>query len=454
MPEKRISILRLTQNISHIPDLRRRVLYNFGLLAVYRAGTFLPIPGINRHDELLSLFDTSVHAVFNIFSGSITLSRISVFALGIMPYITASIILQLAAVVAPFLKKLSRTGESGLRKLTQYAQCLAVVLAISQGFMIALFLERVGRIISGPQIVPNPGWGFRLMATLALTAGTAIIIWISRQITERGIGNGICLIIFTDIVGNLPIGISEIYWHLQLHDWSIIGIAILILIIVAVAAAAVYWERGRRKIPAQNAKAAGRQVCDGNATRLHLSANPGGVIPVICGASIVAIPSMLGAVLPFAFWEQFRPGWPLFNLLFAVGIIFFCFFYAGVIFNPMGEADSIHRCGGYAPGIRRGHEAAGDIDNIQVRLAAANAIYLVLVCLAPEFLLTGFKIHLIPWIGPLLISFLNSNDLDWIMTGLGVSFYFGIPSIIIAVGVAMDAIQQIESQSGAARVDC
>ena len=451
MPEEKSPFFSSIQNIFSIPDLRKRVLYMLGLLAVYRIGAYIPTPGIN-HDALIQLFEANAGTIFgflDIFSGG-AFRRFSIFALGIMPYITASIILQLATVVVPFLEKLSKEGELGRKKITQYTRYLTVALTLFQGFMTAVTLERVGGD-SGPQIVMSPGWGFRLMVMITLTTGTAFIMWIGEQITERGIGNGISLIIFAGIVVGLPSGIFEIVQHLQMRDWSIFTVVILVIVMVAVVAAVVFVERGQRKIPVQYAKrVVGRKVYGGQATHLPLRVNSGGVIPVIFAASIVAIPSTLGAALTVPFLkslaEQLRQGMPLYNLLYIVGIIFFCFFYVSIIFNPMEVADNIRKYGGYIPGIRPGHRTAEYIDTILSRLTAAGAVYLVLVCLLPEFLITGFKVQPIPWIGPKLDDFLNAINMSWITTGLGVSFYFGGTSLLIVVGVAMDTVQQIESQ--------
>ena len=408
MAEERNPILNSIKNIFSIPDLRKRVLYMLGLLAVFRVGSYIPTPGINQ-DALAQLFEASQGTIFgflNMFSGG-ALSRFSIFALGIMPYITASIILQLATVVVPRLEKLSKEGELGRKKITQYTRYLTVALTLFQGFMTAIALER-----SGDQIVLNPGWGFRFMVMITLTTGTAFIMWIGEQITERGIGNGISLIIFGGIVVGLPSAIQAIVTNVQQRTWSIFTVILLVIMMVVVVAAVVFVERGQRKIPVQYAKrVVGRRVYGGQATHLPLRVNSGGVIPVIFAASIVAIPSTLGTVMPNTFMrtlsDQLAQGMPLYNLLYIVGIIFFCFFYVSIIFNPMEVADNIRKYGGYIPGIRPGHRTAEYIDRILSRLTAAGAIYLVLICLLPEFLITGFKVQPIPFIGPRLDDFLS-----------------------------------------------
>jgi preprotein translocase subunit SecY len=452
MPEERNPILSSIQNIFSIPDLRKRVLYMLGLLAVYRIGAFIPTPGIN-HEALEQLFQSNAGTIFgflDIFSGG-ALRRFSIFALGIMPYITASIILQLAAVVVPYLEKLSKEGELGRKKITQYTRYLTVVLTLFQGFMTAIALERSGGG-GGAHIVSDPGWGFRFMVMITLATGTAFVMWIGEQITERGIGNGISLIIFAGIVVGLPNAIAFMWRNVyEQRTWSPITVVFLMILMVLVVAAVVFVERGQRKIPVQYAKrVVGRRVYGGQATHLPLKVNSGGVIPVIFAASIVAIPSTLGTVMPYDFMKnlakQLGQGMPLYNLLYIAGIIFFCFFYVSIIFNPMEVADNIRKYGGYIPGIRPGHRTAEYIDKILSRLTLAGAIYLVLICLLPEFLITGFKVQPIPWIGPRLDDFLNSIQMNWITTGLGVTFYFGGTSLLIVVGVAMDTIQQIESQ--------
>jgi preprotein translocase subunit SecY len=451
MPEEKNAILSSIQNIFSIPDLRKRVLFMLALLAVYRIGAFIPTPGIH-HEALEQLFRSQAGTIFgflDIFTGG-ALRRFSIFALGIMPYITASIILQLAAVVVPFLEKLSKEGELGRKKITQYTRYLTVVLTLFQGFMTAIALERSGGG-TGPQIVEAPGWGFRFMVMITLTTGTAFIMWIGEQITERGIGNGISLIIFAGIVVGLPRAIENIIQNVQTRAWSIFTPIILIIVMILVVAAVVFVERGQRKIPVQYAKrVVGRRVYGGQATHLPLRVNSGGVIPVIFAASIVSIPSTLGTVFRYDFMKslstQLGQGMPLYNLLYIVGIIFFCFFYVSIIFNPMEVADNIRKYGGYIPGIRPGHRTAEYIDRILSRLTLAGSIYLVLICLLPEFLITGFKVQPIPLIGPKLDDMLNSLNMSWLTTGLGVNFYFGGTSLLIVVGVAMDTIQQIESQ--------
>ncbi len=442
-------LLGSIRNIYNIPDLRKRLLFMLAMLIVYRVGSFIPTPGVDS-EALQRLFEQQAGTLFgfvDIFSGG-NLSRLSIFALGIMPYITASIILQLLTVVWPYLERLSKEGELGRKKITQYTRYLTVGLSLFQSFATAVALERTE---SAPPIVPDPGWGFRLMTMLTLTTGTVLVMWIGEQITERGIGNGISLIIFSGIVVNLPAATRTLWLDWTSGQRSIFTILALLVMMTAVVAAIVFVERGQRRIPIQYAKrVVGRKIYGGQATHLPLRVNSGGVIPVIFAASIVAFPSTLGLMFE-AEWmqglaQQLQQGYPLYNLIYISGIAFFCFFYVSIIFNPDEVADNIRKYGGFIPGIRPGKRTAEYIDTALSRLTAAGVIYLILVCLLPEFLITGFKVQPIPWIGTPIDNFLNNNDLDFLTTGLGVTFYFGGTSLLIVVGVAMDTVQQIESQ--------
>jgi preprotein translocase subunit SecY len=443
--------LSSVRNIFNIPDLRKRILFMLGLLAVYRVGSWIPTPGVDS-TALQALFQQQAGSLFGIldmFSGG-NLRRLSVFALGITPYITASIILQLLTVVWPYLERLSKEGELGRKKITQYTRYLTVGLSLLQSLATAVALERTGS--GGPTpVVTMPGWGFRLMTMLTLTTGTAFIMWVGEQISERGIGNGISLIIFAGIVVGLPHAAVSLW-----QDWvggqrSVFTIIALLIMMVIVVAAIVFVERGQRRIPIQYAKrVVGRRMYGGTATHLPLRVNSGGVIPVIFAASIVAFPQTLGLVFQSEWMKvistQLQQGYPLYNLLYIIGIIFFCFFYVSIVFNPDEVADNIRKYGGFIPGIRPGKRTSEYIDRILSRLTFAGSIYLVLVCLLPEFLITGFKVAPIPFIGRGLDNFLTEYNLDFITTGLGVAFYFGGTSLLIVVGVAMDTIQQVESQ--------
>ncbi len=442
-------LLGSIRNIVNIPDLRNRILFMLMMLAVYRAGSQIPTPGIDTAalQEIFRQQPGTIFGFLDMFSGG-NLSRLSIFALGITPYITASIILQLLTVVWPYLERLSKEGELGRKKITQYTRYLTICLSLFQSFATSLALQRTGQ---NPPVVPDPGWQFSFMTMLTLTTGTAFVMWIGEQISERGIGNGISLIIFAGIVVGLPSS-----GHSLWRDWiggqrSVFTIIALMVMMVVVMGAIVFVERGQRRIPIQYAKrVVGRRVYGGQSTHLPLRVNSGGVIPVIFAASIVAFPSTLGLVVQ-AGWmqqmaEQLRQGYPLYNLIYIGGIVFFCFFYVSIIFNPDEVADNIRKYGGFIPGIRPGKRTSEFIDRVLSRLTAAGAAYLVVVCLLPEFLITGFKIQPIPFIGPGIDDFLNTYDLDFITTGLGLAFYFGGTSLLIVVGVAMDTVQQIESQ--------
>ncbi len=448
MPEPRNPLAESVRNIFSIAELRRRVIYMLLLLAVYRIGSHVPVPGVDSRalDILFSQQGGTIFGFLDLFSGG-NLRRFSIFALGIMPYITASIILQLLTVVVPYLEKLSKEGELGRKKITQYTRYLTIALTMFQGLMTAIAFEK-SNPGGGLPLVPYPGWGFRLMTMLTLSTGTAFIMWLGEQITERGIGNGISLIIFAGIVAGLPDAIGQIGVKLQLREWNVVQVVLLLVFMVAVVAAIVFVERGVRKIPIQYAKrVVGRRVYGGQSTHLPLRVNPGGVIPVIFAASIVAFPSTLGLVVTNRPWlqslmDQLGQGMPLYNLLYVVGIIFFTFFYVSIIFNPVEVADNIRKYGGFIPGIRPGSSTASHIDRILSRLTMAGAIYLVLVALLPEFMITGFKLHRMPFVG----DWFGENMPDWVLQGLGVTFYFGGTSLLIVVGVAMDTLQQIESQ--------
>ncbi|HEY3130099.1 MAG TPA: preprotein translocase subunit SecY [Acidobacteriota bacterium] len=445
-------ILSSVKNIVSIPDLRKRIMFMLLMLAVYRVGSWIPTPGIDSAalEQIFARQSNTIFGFLNMFSGG-NLSRLSIFALGITPYITASIILQLLTVVWPYLERLSKEGELGRKKITQYTRYLTVGLSLVQSFATAITLERTAGG-GGPPVVPNPGWTFRLLTVITLTTGTAFIMWVGEQISERGIGNGISLIIFAGIVASIPRGVIDLTQSLSNRTMSPITVLLLLIMMVLVIAAVVFVERGQRRIPVQYAKrVVGRKMYGGQSTHLPLRVNSGGVIPVIFAASIVAFPSTLGLVIRNnAFFkglsQQLQQGFPLYNLLYITGIIFFCFFYVAIIFNPDEVADNIRKYGGFIPGIRPGKRTSEYIDRVLTRLTFAGAIYLVLVALLPEFLITGFKVQPIPWIGPSLDNLLNRFNLEVITTGMGLRFYFGGTSLLIVVGVAMDTVQQVESQ--------
>ncbi len=435
------------RNIFAIPDLRKRIIFTFALLGVYRLGAFIPTPGVNPQAiaEFTQAAQGTVLGFLNLFSGG-ALGRMTVFALGIMPYISASIILQLLTVVWPYLEKLSKEGELGRRKITQYTRYGTVVLSVIQSLGISFFLERT-TAPGGAALVPHPGWGFRLMTVLTLTTGTAFVMWLGEQITERGVGNGISLIIFAGIVVGLPRAILNTFTDVKTGSLSIITVVILVVFMVAVVAAIVFMERAQRRIPIQYAKrVVGRRVYGGQSTYLPLRLNTGGVIPVIFAASIMSFPQTIGQMIQHPWLKKITAalawGEPLYNLIYCVSIIFFCYFYTSIIFNPEDTADNMRKYGGFIPGIRPGRPTAEFIDKVLTRITLVGAIYLALVAILPEILIAGFKVATIPFIGPTLDAILPR----WFTQGLGVKFYFGGTSLLIVVGVAMDTVQQIESQ--------
>ncbi len=435
------------RNIFAIPDLRKRIIFTFALLGVYRLGAFIPTPGVDPQAiaEFTKAAQGTVLGFLNLFSGG-ALGRMTVFALGIMPYISASIILQLLTVVWPYLEKLSKEGELGRRKITQYTRYGTVLLSVIQSLGISFFLERT-TAPGGAPLVPHPGWGFRLMTVLTLTTGTAFVMWLGEQISERGVGNGISLIIFAGIVVGLPRAIMNTITDVRTGSMSIITVVILIVFMVAVVAAIVFMERAQRRIPIQYAKrVVGRRVYGGQSTYLPLRLNTGGVIPVIFAASIMSFPQTIGQMIQHPWLKKITTalawGEPLYNLIYFISIIFFCYFYTSIIFNPEDTAENMQKYGGFIPGIRPGRPTAEFIDKVLTRITFVGAIYLALVAILPEILIAGFKVATIPFIGPTLDAILPR----WFTEGLGVKFFFGGTSLLIVVGVAMDTVQQIESQ--------
>src|SRR5450631_66741 len=388
-------------NILRVPDLRKRLLFALAMLAVYRLGGHIPTPGINitRWEEFFNSNSGSIFGFFDLFAGG-NIRRLTVFALGIMPYMTASIILQLLTVVVPTLEKLSKEGELGRRKITQWTRYLTIILSVLQSFGIAQGLQAMQQ-----GIVINPGAGFVFLTIISLTTGTAFIMWLGEQISERGIGNGMSLIIFTGIVVGLPNAIANIYQHVfTIHDWGAITLIMLIAMMIAVVAFIVLVERGERRIPVQYAKrVVGRRVMGGQSTHMPLKVNAGGVIPVIFASSILAFPATIAGMFKGA-WverlqEQINYGMPLYNLLYVAGIIFFAYFYTAIIFNPDDVAENMRKYGGFIPGIRPGKRTAEYIDTILTRITLAGAFYLAAIAILPQWLLSGFKVAPIPFIG-------------------------------------------------------
>jgi preprotein translocase subunit SecY len=435
------------RNIFSIPELRRRVLFTLFLLAVYRIGAQIPNPGISA-DALAEFWQTQKGTIFgfiDLFSGR-AMSRMTIFALGIMPYISASIILQLLQVVWPFLERLSKEGELGRKKITQYTRYGTLLICFIQAMGIGVFLQSL-RSPGGARIVPNPGLGFQLLTVLTLTTGTIFIMWLGEQISERGIGNGISLIIFAGIVVDIPRGLQGIVTGFRTGDMDPLRLIFLMALMLAVIAIIIFVERGQRRIPVSYAKrVVGRRVYGGQSTHLPLRVNTGGVIPIIFAASIITIPQTIAQLIKVPVFQrisqQFNIGMPLYNLLYIAAIIFFTYFYVSIVFNPVDVADNLRKYGGFIPGIRPGKNTSDFIDTTLSRITLVGAVYLAAIAILPEFLITGIKVQSLPFIG----NFLEANLPRWFTQGLNVDFYFGGTSILIVVGVAMDTLQQIEAQ--------
>jgi preprotein translocase subunit SecY len=434
-------------NVFRVPDLRKRVLFTLAMLAVYRVGSAIPTPGIdtNKFEEFVTRNAGSLFGFIDLFSGG-AFRRLTIFALNVMPYITASIILQLMTVVVPTLEKLSKEGELGRRKITQWTRYLTVILSVIQSMVIALSLQG-----SGEGFVINPGIGFVLLTILTLTTGTAFIMWVGEQITERGIGNGMSLIIFTGIVIGLPRAINEIYRNVFVtRQWTALHLIIILALMVAVVAFIVMVERGERRIPVQYAKrVVGRRMMGGQSTHLPLKVNAGGVIPVIFASSLLAFPSTF-LQIPWIRNSQaltnvlsaIGPRQPLYFLLYTVLIVFFCFFYVSIIFNPNEAADNMRKYGGFVPGIRPGRNTADYMNRILTRITVVGGLYLAILSLLPQIMMSGVQLQNLPLMG----NFIDRTFPRWLLDGLGVTFYFGGTSLLIVVGVAMDTVNQIEAQ--------
>jgi preprotein translocase subunit SecY len=438
-------------NIFRVPDLRRRVLFTLAMLAVYRLGSHIPTPGINTA-ALQKAFEQQSGGLlgfYDLFSGG-NLRRLTIFALGIMPYITASIILQLLTVVWEPLARLQKEGDLGRRKITQWTRYLTLVLSILQSMGIAFTLQ-------AQHFVVDPGPSFILKTIITLTTGSIFIMWLGEQITERGVGNGMSLLIFSGIVVGLPKAVVDLSQKARSSAWgsfTVPALLILVTIMVLVVAFIVFMERSERRIPVQYAKrVVGRRIMGGQATHLPLRVNSGGVMPVIFASSLLSIPQMLtlsnafkpGGTLNRYFggtMEQLKWGEPLYTLLYAVGIIFFAYFYVSIVFNPSDVADNMRKYGGFIPGIRPGHRTRDYINDVLTRVTLVGGLYLILISLIPEWMIAGIHLDHIPWIGPRVFSGLPT----WVLHGLNVNFYFGGTSLLIVVGVAMDTVNQIESQ--------
>jgi len=410
------------QNIFKIPELKKRILFTFGMLMVYRIGCAVPTPGIDA-DALSTFFARArgtLLGLFDMFSGG-ALERLSVFALGIMPYISASIILQLLTVVIPHLDRLSKEGESGRKKITQYTRYGTVILSIIQGFGISIGLESMSAP-GGAAVVAHPGWSFRFMTVLTLTAGTAFIMWLGEQITERGIGNGISLIIFAGIVARMPSAVGNTFRLMKTGEMGVFLVLVLVALMVVVVGIIIFMERGQRRIPVQYAKRiVGRRMYGGQSTHLPLKINTSGVIPPIFASSIIMFPATVANFINVPWMQSvaqaMTPGGIVYNLVFVGFIIFFCYFYTAVTFNPVDVADNMKKYGGYIPGIRPGKRTADYIDSVLTRITFGGALYVSAVCVLPTVLIARFN----------------------------VPFYFGGTALLIVVGVAIDTVSQMES---------
>jgi preprotein translocase subunit SecY len=435
------------RNIFSIPELRKRVIFTLLLLAVYRIGAQIPSPGISASAlaEFWEAQKGSILGFIDLFSGR-NMSKMTIFALGIMPYISSSIILQLLQVVWPYLERLSKEGELGRKKITQYTRYGTIAICLIQGFGISFFLENL-KSPGGAAVVPHPGWGFKFLTILTMTTGTVFVMWLGEQISERGIGNGISLIIFAGIVVDFPRALNTVIADVRTGTMDPLRLIFLGVMMLAVVAFIIFVERGQRRIPVSYAKrVVGRKVYGGQSTHLPLRVNTGGVIPIIFAASIITIPATLAQLVKVPVFQtianQFGMGMPLYTVVYITAIIFFTYFYISIIFNPTDVADNLRKYGGFIPGIRPGKNTSDYIDDVLSRITLVGAIYLAAIAILPEFLTTGFKFQGLPFIG----TFLETNLPKWITQGLNVNFYFGGTSILIVVGVAMDTLQQIEAQ--------
>jgi len=410
------------QNLPRIPELRRRLGFTLAMLAVYRLGVAVPTPGING-DALAEYFrqaSASVFGMVNLFSGG-ALERFSIFALGIMPYISASIILQLMTMVVPYLERLSKEGEQGRRRITQYTRYGTVVLAFVQGFFISLGLESI-QGPAGNSVVYDPGWGFRLMSMITLTSGTVFIMWLGEQISERGIGNGISLIIFAGIVASFPSAVTQTFEYMRQGEIGPVVMLVLVALMVAVIGFIIFVERGQRRIPVQYAKrVVGRRLMSAQATHLPLKINMAGVIPPIFASSLLIFPGTIAQFVQQPLFQQaadmLAPNSLVYNVIYVAAIIFFAYFYTAVTFDPNNVAENLQKAGGFIPGIRPGKRTAEYIDHILTRLTLSGALYISLVCVLPAILIAQFN----------------------------VPFFFGGTALLIVIGVAIDTVAQMQA---------
>jgi preprotein translocase subunit SecY len=414
-------VIGSVQNIGRIQELRQRILFTLGMLAVYRVGAFIATPGIDP-DVVRNFFQQmqgTVFGLFTMFSGG-ALEQLSIFSLGIMPYISASIIFQLLTIVVPQLEELKKEGEAGQRRINQWTRYATVGLSMFQGFLIALALER-GQF--GEGAVVDPGWSFRLLCMLTLTCGTSFIMWLGEQITERGIGNGISMVIFAGIIIRIPTAITRLFQLIRTDQFTLLGTAVLLAFAVLVVGLVVVVERGQRRIPLQHARrVVGRRIQQGGMSYFPLRVNTAGVIPAIFASSLLMFPLTVGQftnsqVLHDIIDTYLAPRGILYQVIYVGLIIFFCYFYTAIVINPADVAENIKRSGAYIPGIRPGKKTAEHIDRILSRITLIGAVYMSAVCVLPTFLAVRS----------------------------GVPFYFGGTALLIVVGVGLDTIAQIEA---------
>lgn len=427
-------MLSALQNIFKIQDLRRKILITLGLIAVYRLGSFIPIPGINAQ-ELARFFDSiaksqggTILSIMNMFSGG-SLEKLTIFALGIMPYISSSIVIQLLTAVIPALEKISKEGRAGHQKINQYTRYATVALALVQSFFIALWLEHPGRFLEGLNIVMNPGWAFRIITVITLTTGTIFIMWVGEQIQERGIGQGISLIIAAGIISRIPIALQQLIgWTTQRTDQTrFLTLAFMAVLLVGVIFAVILVTQAQRKIPVQYARrVVGRKIYGGQSTYIPLKVDTAGVIAIIFAQSIIMFPATIAAFIPNAAFQRFAGsmvrGSIFYTIIYAALIIFFCYFYTAITFNPQDISDNLKKYGGFIPGIRPGTPTTEFLNFVLTRITLFGAVFIAIIAIFPDFIMARFKV-------PYLIA-----------------SFFGGTGILIVVGVMLDTIKQIESQ--------
>lgn len=411
------------EGIVKISELRKRILFSLAVLAVYRIGIHIPVPGVDVA-ALQNIFQNmkgTIFGWFNLFSGG-ALERFSIFALGVMPYISSSIIFQLLTVVWPYLHELQKEGEQGRKKITQYTRYGTVLLALIQGYGIASGLEQSANLAGGANVVMDPGMAFRVMTTITLTTGTVFLMWLGEQISERGIGNGISLLIYAGIAATVPSGIGSAFSLYRSGELSFFKIILITAVILATFFVIIFVERGARRIPVQYAKRiVGRKVYGGQNTHLPLKVNTSGVIPPIFASSLIMFPATFATFFPSEFMQklvaQLQPGALIYDILFVGLIVFFCYFYTAVVFKTDDVADNLKKYGGFIPGIRPGPATAQYIDHVLSRITLGGAVYISAICVLPTLFTQTMK----------------------------VPFYFGGTSVLILVGVALDTVAQIET---------